>query len=90
MDNYTAVSCIMSSDKAKVNFEYMEIFSKRLKEQRKAAGFTQQQMAELLGIKQQSYTRYENNKGEPNLETVVCIAAILDVSSDFLLGITDF
>lgn len=68
----------------------MEIFSKRLKELRTAAGYTQQQMADKLNIRQQSYTRYENNVGEPNLSTLVAISKILDVSSDYLLGISDF
>lgn len=68
----------------------MKIFSTRLKEQRKAAGYTQQQMAEHLGISQQSYTRYENNCGEPNLETVARIASFLDITTDYLLGLSDF
>ena len=68
----------------------MEIFSKRLKELRRAAGYTQQQVAEMLNIRQQSYTRYENNIGEPNLSTVVSISKIFDVSSDYMLGISDF
>lgn len=68
----------------------MKIFSKRLKEQRKAAGLTQQQMATELGIRQQSYNRYENDSSEPNLETVVKIAKLLDVTADFLLGLSEY
>ncbi|MCH5161899.1 MAG: helix-turn-helix transcriptional regulator [Clostridiales bacterium] len=68
----------------------MEIFSKRLKELRIAAGYTQQQMADKLCIRQQSYTRYENNAGEPNLSTVVTISKIFDVSCDYLLGVTEY
>ena len=68
----------------------MIIFSKRLKELRLASGMTQQQVAEQLQIKQQSYARYEYGTGEPNLQTVVEIARIFDVSSDYLLGITDY
>lgn len=43
----------------------------------------------MLNIRQQSYARYENGKGEPDLETVVKIANIFKVSCDYLLGITD-
>lgn len=68
----------------------MKIFSERLKELRTAAGYTQQQMAELLHIRQQSYTRYENNTGEPNMETLIKLSKIFDVSSDYMLGICDF
>ncbi len=68
----------------------MKLFSDRLKELRVNANFTQQQIAEMLGMKQQSYMRYENNTGEPNLDTVVKLCEIFDVSSDYLLGISDF
>lgn len=68
----------------------MEIFQTRLREERKNCGFTQAQMAELLGIRQPSYIRYENGTGEPSLETLVKIATILDVSVDYLLGRTQF
>ena len=68
----------------------MKLFSDRLKELRVNANFTQQQIAEMLGMKQQSNMRYENNTGEPNLDTVVKLCEIFDVSSDYLLGISDF
>ena len=68
----------------------MKLFSDRLKELRVNANFTQQQIAEMLGMKQQSYMRYENNTGEPNLDTVVKLCEIFDVSSDYLFGISDF
>jgi transcriptional regulator with XRE-family HTH domain len=68
----------------------MKIFSERLKELRVSSCYTQQQIAEKLNIKQQSYSRYEYGNGEPSLETLVKIAKIFDVSSDYLLGITDY
>lgn len=67
----------------------MQIFSTRLRELRTEFKFTQQQLSEMLNIRQQSYARYENGKGEPDLETVVKIANIFKVSCDYLLGITD-
>ena len=66
----------------------MLIFSQRLKELRLEKGMTQQQVASLLNIKQQSYTRYENGTGEPSLNTVIKLAQIFGVSSDYLLGIS--
>ena len=68
----------------------MKIFSIRLKELRKSCGYSQQQLAELLNVRQQSYARYENGKGEPNLDTVVKIATIFDVTTDFLLGLSEY
>ena len=64
----------------------MEIFRERLKNERKAAGYTQADMAERLGIKQPSYIRYENGTSEPSLETLCQLADIFDVSVDYLLG----
>lgn len=64
----------------------MEIFQKKLKEERKNCGYTQSKMAELLNIKQPSYIRYENGTSEPTLKTLVAIADIFDVSVDYLLG----
>jgi len=64
----------------------MEIFQKRLKMERKEAGLTQQQLADMLGITQPSYIRYENGTSEPSFEMLVRIADIFDVSVDYLLG----
>lgn len=43
-------------------------------------------MAEMLGIAQPSYIRYENGSSEPSQETLVKIADIFDISVDYLLG----
>ncbi len=68
----------------------MKLFSARLRELRMAAGVTQQQLAEYLNIRQQSYARYETGAGEPNLETLVRLAKYFGVSCDYLLGVTEF
>ena len=68
----------------------MIVFSERLKELRLEAKMTQQQLAELLQIKQPSYARYETGKHEPSLQTVADIARIFDVSCDYLPGLTDY
>lgn len=68
----------------------MEIFQKRLKEQRKLYDLTQRDMAEKLGISQPSYIRYEKGGAEPSQENLVKIADIFDVSVDYLLGRAEF
>jgi transcriptional regulator with XRE-family HTH domain len=65
-------------------------FSERLKELRLSNNYTQQQMAQYLGVKQQSYARYENGTGQPSLEILIRITEIFDVSSDYLIGITEY
>ena len=68
----------------------MQGFSKRLRELRKEAHLSQQKMAELLNIRQQSYAQYENDFAEPSLETLSKLAKIFEVSTDYLLGLSDF
>lgn len=48
---------------------------------------TQNEIATMLNMRQQSYIRYELGTGEPSLETLVKLAKIFGVSTDFLLGI---
>lgn len=67
----------------------MNKFSKRLKELRLENGLTQQRIASLLNIKQQSYIRYEYGTGEPSLNTLIKIAEIFGVTTDYLLGVSD-
>ena len=68
----------------------MIVFAQRLKELRTENNLTQTQVAAKLGIRQQSYTRYENGTGEPSLDTLVALAKMYNVSIDYLLGLTDY
>ena len=68
----------------------MSKFSQRLKELRIENGYTQQGLAELLNIKQQSYIRYEYGTGEPSLNTLIMLAQIFHVTTDYLLGVSDY
>ena len=67
----------------------MEIFAKRLKELRTQQKLSQKEMAEKLHIKQQSYSRYELATGEPSLATLREIATFFNVSTDYLVGLSD-
>ena len=68
----------------------MKIFAQRLKDLRKEKGLSQQQFAEYLNIKQQSYARYEADTSEPSYDMLVEIAKFFEVSTDYLLGLEDF
>lgn len=67
----------------------MEIFAARLKWVRESKGLTQNQVAEKIGMSQSSYSKYEYNLREPNLETLSKLPAIVEQSVDFLIGVTD-
>ncbi len=67
----------------------MKVFAERLTELRKQYKYTQRQMADILGISQPSYMRYENDTSEPTQENLVKLADAFDVSVDYLLGRSD-
>ena len=56
----------------------MNVFCERLHECRKNKSLTQRQIASLLEITERSYQRYELGVREPNIQTLVKIADILD------------
>ena len=56
---------------------------------RKAADMTQEQLAERLGVSYQSISRWENGGTYPDLEVIPAIAKIFSVSTDALLGIPE-
>ena len=67
-----------------------EIFAKRLKESRTLKNLTQEQLSNKLGISIGTLSGYERNYREPDLTTVSLLAKELDVSTDYLLGRTDY
>jgi transcriptional regulator with XRE-family HTH domain len=61
----------------------------RLRWIREQRGFTQEELAEQLGIGAKEIWRYENNKTKPSGETVAEIAKFFGITADFLLGLTE-
>ena len=64
-------------------------FGDRLKSARENKGFTQQYIADLMGIDKSTYCGYEIGKRMPDVEKTKALASILDVSTDFLIGVLD-
>ena len=62
------------------------IFPERLKQLRQKKGLTQQEIAELLGVKRNTYSDWENGKTEPNFEMILKLADLFEVSLDWLFG----
>ena len=58
----------------------------RLRNLREGLDMKQIQVAEKLHISQQNYSRYENGQVEIPLMTLVELADLYDVSTDYLLG----
>ena len=60
-----------------------------LKRIRKERGFTQQQLADALGLHIKSYQRYECGTRRPNIYMLLKIAELLGVKASELLDETD-
>lgn len=57
-----------------------------IKKMRIQKGLSQKKMAELLGIPYSTYSNYENNNRTPDVDTLMRIAAALDVEVWDLFG----
>ena len=66
-----------------------EVLARRLKECRKQRGLTQMQVAVYCDITEKAYQNYELMTREPKLELLARIAALYEVSLDYLAGRTD-
>ena len=67
----------------------VEVFGKRLKELRKANGYTIEQFADMVGISKSTLGYYENDKRMPDIEILARIANVLNVNADYLIGRTN-
>ncbi len=59
---------------------------KNLKKLRTEKGVSQQQLASVIGISQQSINKYENHNIEPDIFTLCALADYFDTSIDYLVG----
>lgn len=57
----------------------------KIKEARKSAGLTQEQMAEKLMVSRQAITKWEADKGIPDIGNLKSISGLLNISIDYLL-----
>ena len=64
-------------------------FNENLKFAREKRGYSQNDMAESIGVAKSTYSLYESGNREPNVQTIKKIADVLNVSADELLGIEE-
>lgn len=62
---------------------------KNLKLLRQNYKISQQQLADVIGVSQQSINKYENHNIEPDIETLMKMADYFCVSVDYLIGHSD-
>ena len=59
---------------------------KNLKLLRQKSGTSQQKLAEVIGVSQQSINKYENHAIEPDIKTLMLLADYFNTSVDYLIG----
>jgi len=57
-----------------------------LKKLRTNKGISQQKLAEIIGVSQQSINKYENHNVEPDIFTLISLAEYFNTSIDYLVG----
>ena len=61
-------------------------FAEKLKSLRKQSGMSQEKLAERLGVSRQAITKWETEAGIPEVENLMGISSLFDISIDELLS----
>ena len=65
-------------------------FTKRFNEILNTCGKTQSEIAKALNITKQCVNDYKTGKSRPSIDTLYALCKYLDISSDYLLGLSDY
>ena len=60
-------------------------FGEKLVRLRKSAGFTQEDLAEKLGVSRQAVARWEAEETSPDIHTLLGICEVFHVSADYMI-----
>lgn len=69
--------------------ERNQIIAERIVAAREAKGVTAKELASKIGVSQSRLSNWENATNSVHADYIYMIASILDVSADYLLGISD-
>lgn len=61
----------------------------RLRDLREDSDLTQTQVAEILNVKQNTYSQYETEQHQIPIEALIKLAKFYKTSTDYLLGLTN-
>lgn len=84
--------CQLNYGRLSYNFIMIKVtnkFAKRLKEIREEQGVFQWQLAKELGYTQVCISKWESGTRNPSLDDVIAVAIFFNVTTDYLLGLTD-
>lgn len=65
-------------------------FADRLKELRLEKGLSQNQLAKETKISPRAIGMWESKQRTPNIEAIITLAIFFGVTSDFLIGLSDY
>ena len=68
----------------------MKVFGERVKTSLKETGQTQRSLAKALNVQPSTLCEWLNGHNEPPMQVIVDIAKILEVSTDYRLGLKDY
>lgn len=60
-------------------------FGEKLKEARKTAKMSQEELAEKISVSRSAIAKWETDKGLPDIQNLKTLAAVLNISLDYLL-----
>ncbi|MBY5229323.1 hypothetical protein ABH61_10840 [Bacillus paranthracis] len=68
----------------------MFVNGNRVKELRMEKKLTQQDLADKIGVSKSALSQIENNKTTPSRDTVSALSRVLEVTSDYILGLSEY
>ncbi|MCM1306495.1 MAG: helix-turn-helix domain-containing protein [Bacteroides sp.] len=66
------------------------LFTQRFNEAIKQSSISQVQLANQIGISKQCISDFKSGKSFPSIQTLFAICNALNISSDYLLGLSDY
>ena len=66
--------------------QIQESFGSKLAECRRGKNFTQEELANRLGVTPQALSKWEKGLSSPDISMICSICGVLDISADYLLG----
>lgn len=65
-------------------------FTVRFNEALKSASISQTELADKIGISKQCISDFKKGKSFPSIHTLYAICSVLNLSADYLLGLSDY
>ena len=66
-----------------------EFLGTRIQNAREHRGLSQKEAANRVGVQKSTWSLYESDSRRPSVDTLAVIARELEVSTDYLVGLTD-